>query len=222
MKNIVFVGAGGLAKELYYYLQSEISLGKLVDTTIKGFVDFDKENFDKLNLDDNLYLGCDDSFQYADDDYALIAIGDMKIRNKVIAKLESNSVNFYTFIHSTAYISPDAVIGKGVIVSPYAMINVSAKVEDHCMINTYSSVAHDCILGRGSVLSSYCTINGDVTTGENLFMGTRSTILLGKTIGKNCTISAHTCVGIDLDDGSMVKVQAKNRVVKNRLLSDDK
>lgn len=199
-KNIVIIGSGGFAKEVYSYLRHDIAINKVKEKiAIKGFLDTGRENFINSKIPE-AYLGDEDSFSPKENDYFLLAIGNPNIRNKIIGKLESKKYKFFTYIHSSAFIAESSSIEEGVIICPNCMINAHACIGKHCILNIYSSVAHDCELGSYSILSPYSTLNGNVRTGSHLFMGTHSVILSGIRIGSRCTISAGTAVGEHMED----------------------
>lgn len=217
LKNIIIIGAGGFGKEIFSYIQDDLDNITLKNTNLKGFLDDNEINFINTGLNNSLYLGKINDYKFSTNDYAIIAIGNIKIRNSIINQLINNT-QFFTFIHSTSYVSKYAKIGKGIIVCPFCVIQPYSVIGDYCSLNIYCSIGHDSILGTGSVLSPYCTLNGNVKTGSNLFMGTRSTILLNNTIGNNCTISAHTLIDINIEDQYIIKSKNDKYQIKNRFL----
>lgn len=162
-------------------------------------------------------MGSIDNYDYGTDDYVMVAIGNVKVRNGIIDKLVHKGANFFTYIHSSVFVADNAVIGEGSIICPFSMAQANSKIGKHCVLNIYCSVSHDSILGDNSILSPYCTLNGNVRTGKNLFMGTRSTLLLNSSVGKNCIISAHTIIKGVVKDNYMVQDKVNKIQVINRL-----
>lgn len=217
MNNIIIVGAGGFAKELYSYMALDIENKILNNHIIKGFLDISKDAFLDMKID-SLYLGDENNYQIEENDLFIVAIGNIKLRQKIINKLKTLNAKFFTYIHSSVIIAKNATIGEGVIICPNSIIQANAVVMDYCVINIFSSVGHDSTIGKNSILSPYCTLNGNVIAGDKLFMGTRSTILLGMSVGNNCTISAHTVLRSDIGDGIIVQDKPNQIQVKNRLI----
>lgn len=214
MRNLILVGAGGFAKELYGYIKDDIYKGFLQDTVIKGFlVDF-PEDHKKLNVIEP-YLGKIQDCEFMTDDFIIIAIGENPGREKVIDILEKKGCQFYTYIHSSAFIDFSANLGKGVIICPNAMVNANTFVSDFSVLNIYSSIAHDSIIGYNSILSPYATLNGHVKVGKNLFMGTRSTVLPKVIVGDKCTISAGTIISKSMNDGALAFPKTRT-IYRNR------
>lgn len=202
--NIIIVGAGGLAKELYQYLQDS-------DINILGFIDKEPKTFYGLP-----YLGTETDF---DDNLItqasfLLGIGDMNLRIKIIPILQTRKVNFYTFIHKSAIIAKNAIIGQGCVLCPHTMINANAKLDDFVLCNIYSSVAHDCSVGENSVLCPYTTLNGNVSIGKNCFLATRVTCLPKSSLGDNCKIGATTTIRKKHPPHSFIVASHKNLSLK--------
>jgi sugar O-acyltransferase (sialic acid O-acetyltransferase NeuD family) len=214
MKEIIIIGAGGFGKEIYSYIQDDLQKGYLKNIKIKGFID-DNKNIDVI---DSLYLGNIDEYIYRKEDYIIVAIANVFIRNRIINKLKNKNVNFYKYIHHSAFISLDAKIEKGTIICPHSIIQTNTHIKEFSILNIFSSIGHDSVLGKNSILSPYSSLNGNVKTGDNLFMGTRATILLGSSLGSNCTISAHTVVKGKIGDNYMFKDKITQIKIKNRLI----
>ncbi len=199
VNNIIIVGAGGFAKEIFGYIQGEINNGLLTHYQVKGFLDISAEAFEEMNVDSE-YFGSEDDYCIQENDVFLVAIGNIELKEIIINKLLAKNAKLMTYTHSSAIVDQDSKIGKGVIICPFCIINSQAHIDDYCMLNIYSSVAHDSMLGKYSILSPYATLNGNVSTGEKLFMGTRGSILPGLKIGMSCVVAAGTVVAKDMED----------------------
>lgn len=202
MKKIIIVGAGGFAKELFGYIKHDIKMGFLKNTVIKGFLDISEESFLNMNVN-SVYLGSEYEYFIEEDDRFLIAIGDVELRGKVIKELKQKNATFLTYIYSNVFIDNSAIIGKGVVICPFSMVNSQAEIGDYSLMNIYTSVAHDSVIGENSVLSPYSTLNGNAKAGKNLFMGTRATILPNVVVGDSCVIAAGTIVSKKMDNQCM-------------------
>jgi len=215
MKNIIFVGAGGLAKELYGYIQGEIERGVLNDCQIKGFLDISLDSYKKMNINSK-YLGSEDEYCAASEDEFIIAIGDVKLKEKITTRLVKKGVSIMTYIHSSAIVDKGAEIGMGVVICPNCMVNNQAVIGDFSMLNIYSSVAHDSSLGSYSILSPYATINGSTCVGGKTFMATRSSILPGLSVGEECIISAGVVVSKNMSNYVMAMPKARTVYIEKK------
>jgi sugar O-acyltransferase (sialic acid O-acetyltransferase NeuD family) len=200
MKNIIIVGAGGFAREVYEYVHVSFDLNEY---KFKGFLTPDAKELEPFNME-HLVLGNQDNYEFQENDRVILAIGNVDIRKKVLSKLNELEVEFVNLIHPTAIISENARIGKGVIICPFVVISTSVTVDDFAMINFYSSLGHDSKLGRNCVLSPYSTVNGFAILLEDVFMATHTMVAAYRTIGRGSKISAGSCALYNVKDNSLV------------------
>ncbi len=207
MKQIVIVGAGALANDLYTYLQFEIS----DDLIIKGVIVDNKNDYEKSTITQK-YLGTLNDYVIEEDDALLIAIGENPGRAKVIDFFRKKGAHFYTFIHPTSIIHPSSLIKEGVIIGPFSIIGSNAVVEENVFINKFCNIGHDSIIGKGSMMYPYAMVGGRTKIGENVLLSTRCTIAPDLHIGDNCVISAHTFVRKDLEASIFISRSKKRRL----------
>ncbi len=122
----------------------------------------------------------------------IIGIGNNEIRKKIAE--EYPDLKYYTAIHPRAVIATDVVIGEGSCVMANAVINTSAKVGKHCIINTGSVVEHDNVLEDYVHISPKAALGGTVRIGERTHIGIGATVKNNIEICKNCTIGAGAMV----------------------------
>lgn len=141
----------------------------------------------------------------------VIAIGDNATRKKVVKKVRGNfSV---AIIHHSAILSRQIKIGPGSVVLAAAVINNSAIIQEHVIINTAAVIEHDCVIESYAHISPNATLCGNVTVGEGTHVGAAATVLPNLNIGKWCTIGAGAVVITDVPDGATV-VGNPGRIIK--------
>lgn len=107
MKNVIIIGAGGFARELYSYLKD-------ANYEIIGYIDIQENNFFDLK-----YLGNEDNFDKSSfKSIFCFRCRTNQFKKKILVKLSKKSCNFITFIHPQSFVSKEAKIGQGVIVCP--------------------------------------------------------------------------------------------------------
>lgn len=87
-------------------------------------------------------------------EYAFVAIGNNKLRGELMHRLEEAGYKVPVLIHSSAYVSSTAKIGKGTIVEPKAIINANTIIESGCIISIGSIIDHDVKIGECSHVNS--------------------------------------------------------------------
>lgn len=66
-----------------------------------------------------------------------------------------------TGIHSTAFVSPTAKLGRDVVIGPFAMVEGEAEIGDHCHIHTHAVVHGRVKMGAGNRVFPHAVIGGD-------------------------------------------------------------
>jgi len=120
----------------------------------------------------------------------VIGVGDPAVRRRLGDAAAARGARFLTLVHPTAYVAPNARLGAGCVVCPFAFIGVGAVLGDHVAVNTYASVGHDAQVGDCSVFSPYAVVNGAVVLGEEVFLGTHATVTPRLTVGRSAKIAA--------------------------------
>jgi UDP-3-O-[3-hydroxymyristoyl] glucosamine N-acyltransferase len=148
-RNLIIVGAGQYSK-----VASEIAESTGFETI--AFLDDNASNAIGTLSDMRKYVG--------DYCYAIVAIGNSKLRRQLLEELEECGYTIATLIHPRAYVSPSAFIMKGCIIEPMVVIQTGAILETGVFASAGSIVNHDCVIGEvchldvGSVLKSNSTI----------------------------------------------------------------
>ncbi len=204
MKRLLIAGLGGMGRELYGYLLDDQSRGLLpADLEIAGIDDGDQGSLHEDIC--SIYRGRISDYRFSADERVLLAVGNVKLRRSLTAKMADNGALFYTYVHSSCYVAKNAEIGEGTVVCAQSIVNVDARIAAHSLVNVCCNVAHDARIGAFAVLSPFSAVNGHAVAGEGLFMGTHSTLFPGVTVGENCTVSAHGYVSGDIGDGIFVQ-----------------
>ena len=96
-----------------------------------------------------------------------------------------------TGIHSLAYVSPTATIGKDCYIGPFAFIGDNAEIGDQCQIYPNSVIGDNVILGNA------CLIYANVTIYHDCKIGNKVTIHSGSVIGADGFGFAPNAEGYD-------------------------
>lgn len=93
-----------------------------------------------------------------------------------------------TFIHPTAYMAPDVIIGKGSVIMPYAMISSHAEIGFNTLIMTGATIGHNTKLGEFNHVASQAVVGAFIRTGIGTHIGLNSTIREYLNIGDFSTL----------------------------------
>ncbi|PFP29497.1 acetyltransferase [Bacillus sp. AFS073361] len=191
--KIVVVGRGGHSKVI------EDMILSYQENQIVGFLD---DKYNNVSLNENIYFGPISSAKRLVDNFGdikfVIAIGDNKIRQSIVQRLNLSDENYVTVIHESAVISPSAMIDNGTVVMPHAVINADTRIGVHSIINTGTVIEHDCNIGDFSHVCPGTTVTGTVQIGEGGYIGAGATIIPNVKIGDWAIIGAGATVIMDI------------------------
>ncbi len=195
---VVIIGAGGHGRAVLDIVRAE---GKLRPV---GFLDADTT----LNIVAGLpVLGRPNllgKLIREDINHALPAVGDNKARQNLLADVLAEGAVVPSVVHPMAWVSPDAKLGRGVVVGPQAAVCHAASIGDGAIINTAAVVEHDCQIGDCAHLAPTAALAGRVTVGARAFVGMGAKIIQCVHIGDDALIGAGAVVLRDLANNARV------------------
>ena len=189
MSDYVLVGGGAFAREILGWFTPGLASGD----RFAGYLD-DGEGSMATAGYDLPHLGPIGGFRPSSSQRLVMALTDPAGKAAVVERLADARDAFAALIHSRAWRTRTAVIGRGVVVGPFADISADARVGDFATVNGYASVGHDAELGAFSTLSGYVDLTGFVKVGERCFFGSGARVLPKVVIGADATIGAGAVV----------------------------
>lgn len=203
MKELLIVGTGGFAREVFWHAHN--SLGYGTEFIIKGFLEgnipVDKTKYGLLPADvmDNVL-----NYKISHNDVFVVAMANSKLKELLVHIVLDNGGNFINLIHKTAMVSNTAQLGIGIILCQFTSISCNTTVENHVMLNAYSSLGHDAKIGEYSSIMGHVDITGNVSVGTHTFWGSASRALPGSKIGNYATVGAGSVVIRKVKEGKTV------------------
>ena len=210
MKDLIIVGAGSAAREIYWHAKQSFGYG--TEFEIKGFLDGDVKvsNEEYLKLPMKI-LGSVLDYKIEENDVFACAIGTPAVRKKLIDIMLEKGAEFIKLIHRTCIIQGAVDLGKGVVLCPFTFVNDHAKVGDYVMMNSMSGLGHDVELGSYSCLMGHVELCGYVKVGEAVYFGSGSKVLPHGKVGDKAYVGAGSIV--------LKKVKAGDKVFGNPAVS---
>lgn len=200
-KKVIIIGGKGNGTVIAQAIQHYNSLGNN-DLEIKGFFS-DRikpgELIDGLPVlaetsKENVHKFFQEGFNFI---YTVLRIDGNEERLELYNKLEISDEMLISFIHPLAYVAPNVVIEKGVVIMPYVMISSSAIIKKNTLIMTGATIGHDTIVGEFNHIASQAVVGAYIKTGK------------GVHIGLNATVREHLVLG-DFSTVGMGSVLTKN------------
>ena len=203
MRDLIIVGASGFGREVNQIIKD---VNKVEPTwNVLGFLDDNLNALDEYKCDRKI-IGTIKDWIPNSNEHFVIAIAAPKVKEKIVSELQLKGAKFVSIIHPTALISDYTFLGEGIVIYPYAKVNVNSSLGDYVSL-LGSIVAHDVKVGNYSTVCGTCSLNGHVEIGERVFVGSHVVIAPSKKIGDDAYIG----------NGSVVirNVRARTKVFGN-------
>ena len=195
MKNLILIGAGAFARELFWHAKKSVGYG--VEWTIKGCIDGDVklEADEYARLPEGLpVLGDVDNYEICADDVFACAVGTPKARKILSEKILACGGEFINIVSTLAYVMPTVKIGRGVIISPHTDIGDGATLEDFVATNAMTIIGHDATVGKFTCIMPHANIAGKSKIGSEVFIGSGAIILPKAKVDDGATVGAGSVV----------------------------
>lgn len=212
VKKIAIYGAGGFGREVHMLIEQINQENKRWEFI--GY--FDDEQPKGVNI--NGYPVCGGLTElnnFVKPLAVVIAMGDPKVKRKMILGLKNQRITFPILKHPDVKIGDLTynTIGEGTIITAGCIVTVNAKIGKHVILNLYCTVGHDSVLGDYSSCMPSVNISGEVVIGEGVYVGTGAQIINKRMIGKDTIVGAGATVVNDLP-AKCTAVGSPARVIK--------
>lgn len=209
--GIVILGAGGLAREVYWNVIETNPSEKIIfldDYTLKKELYISGKKFDVIT---------DWNFTNYSNFKFVIGVGDPTLKRTLVTRaLSSGLTASNTIIHPKATVQ-DCEVGVGGVITAGCVITTNVKIGNFVVLNLNSTVGHDSNIHDFVQVNPGCHISGNVTLEEGVSLGTGTTVIEKIKIAKNVKTGAQAAVVKDiLESGTYVGVPAKS-LQKNKV-----
>lgn len=211
MKKLIIIGSGGHGAEIEDYIRYN-NLYSDNKIEIAGFLDDNPDNYSNYAFSAPLLGGVKDH-TVTSGFYYLIGIANLEFRKFFVEKYLSMGAEFIDLIHKTAYISPSAKIGTGVVIGPHVNLGPNTIVGDFSMINSRCSLGHDTVIGKYNFISPNVCFSGFSSVGDDNLFGINSATIPGIKVGNNNKIAAGMVLHNDVGNDEVVFYRYKERII---------
>jgi len=189
--TLTVVGNSGFARECYIIIRTLME--REPNLHFNGFLSFEGYQASLHELS-NLFLGMDDAHEFKPDEYAILAIGDPKIRWQAYTKLKMRGIRFYNLVHPDVYMDKTLELGEANIITSGCYISCNCRIGHANVLNGAVHVAHDVCIGDGNFIAPGVQFGGNVRMGNGNSVGTLCALLPHCVIGDNNTIAPCSAV----------------------------
>lgn len=188
-KEVYVIGAGT-------YGEVMCELAELLNYKVLGFYDDDVNKFNKK------IMGKEVKGRFSDlkskdivGKQFIVAIGNNRVRFKMMTKINQLGGVTPTLIHPSAVISSSVTIGKGVYIQGNTFIWTNVKIGDFSIISPNVVIAHHTEVGKACLISTLSGVGASIKINNRVFIGMGSTLVTGvRSIGEDSIIGAGAVV----------------------------
>ena len=188
MIDLILVGAGGYAREIYELIIKSINR-RTPTYNVLGAIDDNLNALDGKQTDMKI-LGTIKDWRVKGDEKYVMAVASPQIKETIANIMHDKGAEFASLIHFTVIRCSGAEYGEGFIAYPGAVLGPDDKIGNFVTL-LGTGLAHDVQIGDFTTISSYCGINGNVHLGRRVFVGGHAVIAPGMKIGDD----AYICTG---------------------------
>lgn len=202
MKELLIIGANGHGKVV---ADIAVKLGRY-----EKIFFFD----DNEEIKDVLGIPCKGKVSLIEQEdkqcHAFVAIGNSRIRERILEQVQNLGFEVPVLIHPNAVIAADVHFGCGSVVMAGAVVNSGTCIGKGVIVNTACSVDHDCIIENYSHVAVGAHLAGAVHVGKHTWIGAGAVVSNNISICDNIMIGAGAAVVKKIvEPGTYVGVPAK-------------
>jgi sugar O-acyltransferase (sialic acid O-acetyltransferase NeuD family) len=189
MKRLLVVGAGGHGRSVAEAVEAS------GDFFVAGFLDDAFSELDRVWDIPVLGKVADLAHWRGAADFAIVAIGNNALRQRVTCEMRAAGFSLATVIHPRAIVSPTAVIGEGSAIMAGAIVGTEARVNEGAIVNCAAVVDHHCRVGDFGHLGVNAAMAGGSVLGALAWMQAGSTLGYGVEIEDGRVLMPGEAVG---------------------------
>ena len=201
MKDIIIVGAGGFAREIYELIIKVINKKETI-LNVLGFLDDDLNALNEKNSDLDI-IGQISNWKVESNQYFVMGIANPQVKEKVAISLLAKGAIFESIIHPRVHIASGAKYGKGLVAYPGAVLGPDVIIGDFVTL-LGTGLGHDVKIGDYTTVSSYCGINGHVHLGKRVFIGGHAVMAPKIRVGDDAFVGIGSVVVSHIKAGTKV------------------
>jgi sugar O-acyltransferase (sialic acid O-acetyltransferase NeuD family) len=105
-----------------------------------------------------------------------------------------------TFIHSLAYVAPNALLGPGTVVMPHAAISAATTIGKGCLVMVGAAILHNTQIGSYCHFAAQCCVGANMTIADGVHIGLNATTRENLSIGRNATLGMGSVLTKDMGE----------------------
>lgn len=196
--DLVIVGAGGFAAEAAWVVEDSNSADSArrgrPRLKLIGFVVYDPSGYPG-EVYSYPVIGSPEGFAATATGrkiFYFCAVGDNRIREQEVRRVELLGWTPATLIHPSAVISRNAKIGHGSYLGPCSVVGPQVYIGDHVQIHANVSIGHDSVVQNYSQVCPGARVSGKCSIGQRAVLGSNAVVVPGVVVGESAVVGANS------------------------------
>jgi sugar O-acyltransferase (sialic acid O-acetyltransferase NeuD family) len=204
LNSIILLGAGGWARELYWFVRDTWPQARIV------FVD-DVSEVRGVEIAGTVVPVVKDWEFEPGFDRFLVGVAEPALKRPMVVKaLAAGLEPAPTLVHTGAIVRPDCTLGRGGAIVAHSQLTTNATIGDYvCVLD--STIGHHNVVGDYTTCFPGCRISGDVVVGEDCLFGAGTIVRNGLRIASGVTTGAGTVLVKDVEEEGVTMVGVPGR-----------
>jgi sugar O-acyltransferase (sialic acid O-acetyltransferase NeuD family) len=189
--KLVMLGAGGAARELYWFAKDTLPGVEI------AFVD-DVGTCDSVEIaGESVPVVRDWNFPEGFERF-VVGVAEPRIKRILVNKaLGAGLVPHETLVHPRAIVRPDCTVGVGGMIVAHSQLTTNATLGDYVLVLD-STIGHHDVVGDYTTCFPGCKVSGDVVLGKDVLLGAGTVIRNRVRIADGVVTGASSCVVADV------------------------
>jgi sugar O-acyltransferase (sialic acid O-acetyltransferase NeuD family) len=202
-KKIIIFGVTKFAEMLKFYIDTETT------NKVAGFT-VDREYIDSKYFNSNIPIKAFDEIDdiFPKEEYKILPVVGYncmnRIREKVFNKIKEKGYEIDSFIHPTAYVASNCVMGEGNIILENTTIQPFVTIGSGNVFWSNCNISHHTKIGDYNFFAPASALAGNVEVAHHCFVGNNCTIKNGVTVMPYTLIGAGSYISANTQEYSVI------------------
>lgn len=177
MERLLLVGSGGFGRVVLEHASSQYDCAFLDDG-------------DVAVVDGVPVIGKTSELEKFFPEYKqlLVTIGNNALRERLYREAVLIGYSFPSVIHSSAYVSPHAMIGSGCVILNNVVVQNNAHIGNGCILNPGVEAHHDSTIGNYCWIYTNSVVRSLTHVGDRVWIGSTATVSTGAIVPDDAVI----------------------------------
>ena len=133
----------------------------------------------------------------------ILRIDGQKERITMFEELGLTDDRLATFVHPTAYLAPNVVLGAGSVIMPQVCISSGTVLGKNCLVMVAATIGHNNDIGDFTHIAAQACVGSYLKVGKGVHFGLNCTVRENLTIGNYSTIGMGAVLTKNVDDNDI-------------------